>query len=150
MDYGVLKEIDKLIQSSFQTSKHRTQSEMILLMPKHSNDNISGLKPGNGFRCQIAECDGEEFQFGDFSDSLFPRRKDGSLDYCSYYQPRVEYNLETGLSSCSKTQFDQSKVVTCSSQATFVYNDFEFEETLATEWDSVCGVRQEEVFILRF
>ena len=111
---------------------------------------ISGLKPGNGYRCQIPECDGEGFQFGDFSDAIFPRKKDGSLDYCSYYQPKMKYNLETGLSSCSRTEFDLSKVVTCSSQATFVYNDFEFEETLATEWDSVCGVRQEEVFIMRF
>ena len=56
----------------------------------------------------------------------------------------MKYNLETGLSSCSRTEFDLSKVVTCSSRATFAYNNFEFEETLATEWDSVCGVSQED------
>ena len=111
---------------------------------------ISGLKPGNGYRCQIPECDGEGFQFADFSDAMFPRKKDGSADYCSYYQPKVKYDLQTGLSLCSRTEFDRTRVVSCSSQATFVYNQFEFEETLATEWNSVCGVSSEESFRLEF
>ena len=109
---------------------------------------ISGLKPANGYRCQIPECDGEGFQFADFSDAMFPRKKDGSLDYCSYYQPKVKYNLETGLATCSRTEFDWTRLVSCPGQATFVYNDFEFDETLATEWDSVCGVSPRDIFIL--
>ena len=47
--------------------------------------------------------------------------------------------------------------MSCSSQATFTYNYFEFQETLATEWNSVCGVShtdekyfQIQIIILRY
>ena len=84
-------------------------------------------------------CDGEGFQFADFSDSLFPRKKDGSLDYCSYYQPKMSYDIHSDSMSCSSTEFDTNQLVKCPGQATFAYNEFEFTETLVTEWDAVCG-----------
>ena len=56
---------------------------------------FSGLKPGNGFRCRIPECDEEGFRFDGFPEDIFPEKKDGSLDYCSYYQPKMVYNLGT-------------------------------------------------------
>ena len=53
------------------------------------------MKPSNGFRCRIPECDEDGFRFDDFPEEIFPMKKDGSLDYCSYYQPKMVYNLGT-------------------------------------------------------
>ena len=102
---------------------------------------FSGLSPKNGFRCQIPECDTEEFEFSDFPDSLFPLDNKGNPDYCKFYQPRfTDGNNKT----CSRTEFDTSSVVDCSHNTKFAFSDFEFKETLVTKWGNVCG---KEVFI---
>ena len=102
---------------------------------------FSGLSPKNGFRCQIPECDTEEFEFSDFPDSLFPLDNKGNPDYCKFYQPRfTDENNKT----CSRTEFDTSSVVDCPHNTKFAFSDFEFKETLVTKWGNVCG---KEVFI---
>ena len=103
-----------------------------------NNDKIvhlRGLKPKR-FRCKIPECDGDDFSFDDFSPSLFPPDSDGSPDYCSYYQPSG-YNISSG--RCSSDQFDRDNVVSCPQGSQFVFDKFEFEETLVTELTAVCG-----------
>ena len=50
--------------------------------------------------------------------------------------------------TCSRTEFSQEQRVSCPPHATFAYNDFEFSETLATEWDSVCN--QVSLHFLKF
>ena len=66
---------------------------------------------------------------------MFPLRDDGSPDYCSYYQPLL--NVTNGL--CSQTLFDSSRIVSCPPDSQYAFDSFEFEETLVTELNSVCG-----------
>jgi len=100
---------------------------------------FTGLKPSNGYRCKIPECDGDNFNFDDFSLELFPGKDDGSPDYCSYYQPQLVIDVETGDQSCSNNTFNKDHKVSCPRGSQFAYNDFEFKETLVTEWDALCG-----------
>ena len=98
-----------------------------------------GLKPSNGYRCKIPECDGDNFNFDDFSPELFPSKDDGSPDYCRYYQPELVMDVDTGDQRCSNNTFNKDHIVSCPKGSQFAYNNFEFEETLVTEWDAVCG-----------
>ena len=91
------------------------------------------MKPKK-YRCRIPECDGVDFNFDDFSPALFPLKDDGSLDYCSYYQPLLNISNEL----CSSV-FDKSRVISCPQDSQFAFESFEFEETLVTELNSVCG-----------
>ena len=98
---------------------------------------LSGLQPTHGFRCKIPDCDGDDFKFTDFpEDLLFPLNKDGNPDYCKFYRP---FKTDpTQLGSCSHKNFSE-EVVKCPSNGEFAYGTFEFEETLVTRWDLVCG-----------
>ena len=78
-------------------------------------------------------------RFDDFSPELFPSKDDGSPDYCRYYQPELVMDVDTGDQRCSNNTFNKDHVVSCPKGSQFAYNNFEFEETLVTEWDAVCG-----------
>eukprot|EP00091_Calanus_sinicus_P001516 TRINITY_DN11517_c0_g1_i1.p3 TRINITY_DN11517_c0_g1~~TRINITY_DN11517_c0_g1_i1.p3 ORF type:complete len:167 (+),score=43.93 TRINITY_DN11517_c0_g1_i1:45-503(+) len=96
---------------------------------------FTGLTPKNGFRCQIPGCDDDEFEFSDFpADLLFPPDPDGDPDYCRFYMPSFTDQQNT---TCSLTDFG-SQSVKCPPGGKFVFNDFEFEETLVTKW-AVCA-----------
>ena len=150
-------------------------------------------------------CDDDDFQFGDFPDSLFPskvfiiinitiiitittiiitnviviiiiitittiiiiiitmliiiKKSDGALDYCSYRRPAVFSNGTCDKTRCDNDDYDQeemlmmvmlvkmmtmvfsladNEVVKCPTNAKFAFADFQFDETLVTEWDLVC------------
>ena len=106
---------------------------MYIFIPQH--DNIIGLKPKK-YRCKIPGCDDENFKFDDFSPDLFPLDDSGSPDYCSYYQPS-SFNVSSG--KCSTNSFDKNNLVSCPQGSQFAFGDFEFEETLVTELNAVCG-----------
>merc|ERR1711892_1357784 len=96
--------------------------------------SFTGLQPSNGFRCKIPGCDGDDFKFNDFpEDKLFPKNKDGDPEYCKFYPP---LNDPTG--SCSHENFSNVSVK-CPSNGEFAYGTFEFNETLVTKLDLVCG-----------
>jgi len=89
--------------------------------------SFTGLEPSNGFRCKIPDCDGSEFGFNDFGD-IFERDSDGEKDYCTYKQyTKTDQGCVfngTGYQRCSSDEY--------------AYADFQFEETVVTEWDLVC------------
>ena len=99
--------------------------------------SFSGLQPTNGYRCKINTCDAEDFKFGDFPEDIFPKDKEsGDPDYCRFYRPKL--TDQTAHGNCSHESFTDV-VSNCGSDAEFVYNEFEFEETLVTKWNLVCG-----------
>ncbi|XP_023339404.1 solute carrier family 22 member 1, partial [Eurytemora carolleeae] len=89
------------------------------------------------FRCQIPECDLDNFTFTDYSPSdIFPRDEDGDYDYCFYKTPTI--NPVDG--SCSFNNEDPFiPFISCPDGAKFAYGEFEFKDTLVTELNLVCG-----------
>ena len=59
---------------------------------------------------------------------------DGTVDYCKFYMPEF---VDSENTTCSKSEFS-SNVVSCPQGGKFTFNNFEFEETLVTKWESVC------------
>jgi OCT family organic cation transporter-like MFS transporter 4/5 len=98
--------------------------------------SFTGLQPTNGFRCKIPDCDGDDFNFTDFSANIFPSESDGDPDYCKFYRPLPTDPSFPG--NCSHEGFSD-EVMECGSNVEYTYNAFQFEETLVTKWNLVCG-----------
>jgi hypothetical protein len=94
------------------------------------------LQPTKGFRCKIPDCDGEGFNFTYFPKDIFPKDSEGDPDYCKFYRPLPVDPKFPG--NCSHESFSD-EVVECGSHWEYTYNTFQFDETLVTKWNLVCG-----------
>ena len=101
-----------------------------------------GLQPTKGFRCKIPNCDEDNFQFSDFPEELFTKRNNEPY-YCTFYKPG--HNDTTG--DCSHQIFTEEEI-DCPSSAEYVYAPFEFDETLVTKWNLVCGQSAKVAMVL--
>ena len=102
----------------------------------HFDIILLGLQPTKGFRCKIPDCDGDSFKFDDFPEDFFPK-DDGDPDYCKFYHPSRDDPSLPG--NCSNERFSKDEIIECGSHGEYAYNAFEFEETLVTKWNLVCG-----------
>ncbi len=102
-----------------------------------------GLTP-NEFRCLIPECDSSSADpsYGDVPDSVFPDDDDDGdePDHCRYFPPRSGAVANASFSCSSSAVFDlAASPVECETEdGNFLYDDFEMDETVVTEWDLVC------------
>lgn len=98
----------------------------------------TGLEPDK-FRCIIPECDSgvSDPMFGDVPIGIYPLDDDDEKDYCKYYPPRENATQDT----CNMySSFDlTSRAIECDTkQGNFIYDDFEMDFTVVTEFDLVC------------
>ncbi len=98
----------------------------------------SGLQPDK-YRCKIPACDDgvSSPSFSDVTSTIFPLDDDDDKDYCKYYPPRRNATSET-CSSSSVFDLDASAEDCKTAQGNFIYDDFEMDSTVVTEWDLVC------------
>ncbi len=112
----------------------------ILRQKSAANPNffLSGLEPDR-FRCLIPECDSNVTNpsFKDVALSVFPLDDDDEKDFCMYYMPRENATSET----ChDPSVFDvDGRDVDCETESgNFLYDTFEMDSTIVTDWDLVC------------
>ncbi len=75
--------------------------------------------------------------FGSVNFGVYPLDDDGDSDYCQYYPPvNVTTSDMCSLLSCFDTT--ASPVECETKEGNFVYDDFEMDSTVVTEWDLVC------------
>ena len=117
----------------------------------------------------LQDCDGPEAQFGDVNATLFfgsGGYYDNNFEdpnYCLKPKLLINDNLTTaGIISTGSTSMNNCSVIlesslishfeVCQSQERIIYDDFEFETTIATEFDLVCDqqykVWMREIFIV--
>jgi len=103
--------------------------------------SIVGLEP-NAFRCKIPECDFARSDYSSVaggSERIFPPDEDDDdeKDYCKYYPIREGFDLSNG---CPLDAFDfNGHPRECKTKSgNFLYDEFEMDETVVTEWDLVC------------
>ena len=98
----------------------------------------TGLEPEK-FRCVIPQCDDHVFSpsFDDVSYAIFPEDDDDERDFCKYYPPR---DNATRYNCARSTVFDlDASPVECKTEdGNFIYDEFELDSTVVTEWDLVC------------
>jgi len=97
------------------------------------------------FRCNIPECDGNEFSVEDYAnEQLFPSFDNTSAEYnpdnpnfCRYYQPRP---LSNG--TCV---FSSSNTVECDISSNFTYDpgNFVMKSTIVTEFNMFCDINKQ-------
>ena len=113
------------------------------VIPNSKKCDILGLQPTR-YRCKITDCDGDNFQFDDFPEDLFTK-KDDEPDYCTFYRPVRDDPNHFG--NCSHQNFTEEEI-DCPNSAEYVYAPFEFEETLVTKWNLVCGQSAKVAMVL--
>ncbi len=90
------------------------------------------------FRCKIPACDsGASLGFDDVPSSIYPLDDDDDEDYCKYYPP--QRNVTAGECSLpSNFDFTASPLECETKEGNYIYDDFEMDDTVVTEWDLVC------------
>ncbi len=87
----------------------------------------------------IPQCDDHVFSpsFDDVSYAIFPEDDDDERDFCKYYPPR---DNATRYNCARSTVFDlDASPVECKTEdGNFIYDEFELDSTVVTEWDLVC------------
>jgi len=101
--------------------------------------SFAAMEPRRGFRCRIADCEGETFRYNDFSPGkIFPsldknnsdKYSPDQPDYCEHYQ---------GYLKNGKCYFDHTAApVQCGGGSEFAYAEFQMSESIATENNLVC------------
>ena len=86
--------------------------------------------PPSRFRCQMpCELTGATYYDPRFNESMIHPMLNGEYDYCQYINPD---------DSC--TLFENPEETTkCSKNSIYLYDDFEYNSTLVTDLDLVCG-----------
>lgn len=100
--------------------------------------SFTGLEP-QAYRCLIPDCDySHDYEYGLYPPELLhPWDNDKEdYDYCQYFN--VTTKAEPG-EMCTNTSFSEELIQCIPSDTEMLYKRFEFEETVVTQFDLVCG-----------
>ena len=100
---------------------------------------IPGLEPSKGFRCFVPSCDNAQPEYCSVPPAwIHPTDDNGDWDYC--HQFPLKEGLENSSMPCGDpNNFNTTKSFSLDQCSKIVYNDFEFESTVITQNNLVCG-----------